>query len=177
MIKVPSSPPRLRYKNQRFRCLEDILAHTRLEEGPLDTPCMIWLGYINPDGYGKVSYDGVTVIVSRLVYELKNNIVLAAKDMALHRCDIRPCINPDHLEQGNARINRAHAVERSRLNPNPTPCPGESNGNAVLTEEDVLEIRRLYSKEVPNAYTIADMFGVSQGTIWHIVNRRTWKHI
>ena len=48
--------------------------------------------------------------------------------------------------------------------------------NTRLTEEDVLEIRKLYS-EGKRIYELRDMYGVSKGCIVGVVKRHTWKDI
>ena len=55
-----------------------------------------------------------------------------------------------------------------------------------LTEDDIREIRRRYVRQQGgpgvvgdpnNTYGLAEEFGVDQGTISNIVNRKTWKHV
>lgn len=53
---------------------------------------------------------------------------------------------------------------------------GEGNSKAILTEEKVLDIRKLSSEGVQN-YILAKKFNMNVPAIWKIVNRYTWKHI
>jgi hypothetical protein len=53
---------------------------------------------------------------------------------------------------------------------------GEKNPKAKLTEEEVIEIRKLYS-EGWIYYELAYVFNVSEKTIDDIIKRRTWRHI
>lgn len=55
--------------------------------------------------------------------------------------------------------------------------PGSSNPAAMLSEADVLEIRRTYSSGEATIKQLADRFGVTQGTVAHILHRRTWRHL
>lgn len=57
-----------------------------------------------------------------------------------------------------------------------TPLRGEMNGNAKLTAEDVLEIRRVHSI-TKNATEIARRYGVHHSLISNIVNGKLWKHL
>lgn len=50
------------------------------------------------------------------------------------------------------------------------------SGNWKLTEDKVLEIRKLYSEGMLGT-DLCVMFGVGNATIYNIVNRKTWKHI
>ena len=57
---------------------------------------------------------------------------------------------------------------------------GENARNVKITENDVIEIRRLFSLKSQNGLTcqkIADKYGMSYSGINEIVNRKTWKHI
>lgn len=53
---------------------------------------------------------------------------------------------------------------------------GQDNGSSVLTEANVLEIRRLAA----NGYiydSIAKVFGISKSTVYRIVKRKLWSHV
>jgi len=54
--------------------------------------------------------------------------------------------------------------------------PGEKNGCAKLTEDDVREIRRRYAGGETQA-ALGREYGVGQTTISWIVNRKHWRHI
>ena len=46
-----------------------------------------------------------------------------------------------------------------------------------LTEDKVRQIRSLYQNREANQYELAKRFGISQGTISEIINRKLWDHI
>lgn len=58
----------------------------------------------------------------------------------------------------------------------PPRKPGSTNGNAMLTETLVKEIRLLH-KQGFKQKELACMYSVSKGTIGLIVNNHTWRHI
>jgi hypothetical protein len=58
-----------------------------------------------------------------------------------------------------------------------TDSAGSKNGRSKLTEPDVLQIRALYEAGGITQRQLAERFGVTQGLIGHIVNRRKWQHI
>jgi hypothetical protein len=60
---------------------------------------------------------------------------------------------------------------------NPLSHPGESNGRAVLTEEDVLHILRLAAEGKHSQRTLAKLFGVGHRTVVDILQKRTWAHL
>ena len=53
---------------------------------------------------------------------------------------------------------------------------GAENGNAVLTEKNVLHIRRMHARGFTHQ-VIADKYGMSISYISRIVNRKAWIHI
>lgn len=54
---------------------------------------------------------------------------------------------------------------------------GEENNNRTLTEDQVLEIRKLYIPYKFSCSKLAKQFGVYESTIQRIIYRKTWKHI
>lgn len=55
-------------------------------------------------------------------------------------------------------------------------APGSRNGNAVLTENDVLRLRAQSSMGIPN-YRLASEYGLAPATVSRIINRKAWTHI
>jgi DNA-binding XRE family transcriptional regulator len=54
---------------------------------------------------------------------------------------------------------------------------GAINNGAKLTEQQVLEIRRLYSEGGITQQSLGLQFGVARECITAIVNRKNWTHI
>ncbi len=53
---------------------------------------------------------------------------------------------------------------------------GEKHSNAKLTNEQVLEIRRLWD-EGARPIDLAQQFGIADNTVNYIIHRKTWIHI
>jgi hypothetical protein len=53
---------------------------------------------------------------------------------------------------------------------------GSSNGNAKLTEADVVDMREKHSSGM-STVKIAKEFKIAQATAWKIVNKLAWKHV
>lgn len=68
----------------------------------------------------------------------------------------------------------ANSVDSKKHGTNPE---GERNGLAKLTEKDVANIRLKYRSENISQTKLGKLFGVSQGVISYVVNRKTWTHI
>lgn len=89
----------------------------------------------------------------------------------LHRCDVPPCVRPDHLFLGTQQENvmDMHAKGRG------TDNSGERNPSARLTVDDVLLVRKLRGQV--RRRTIAAMFGVSVATVDAIFSRKLWSSV
>ena len=54
---------------------------------------------------------------------------------------------------------------------------GECHFNVKLTEDEVIEIRRLYSTKRYTQVKLAEIFDVSQQHMCDIVNKRRWEYL
>lgn len=140
--------------------------------------CWTWKGSLfKPSGYGQFWVAGSPTIASRVAWCLTFGPIPDGM-CVLHRCDNRPCVNPDHLFLGTKADNNRDRAQKGR-NGNSGAPPGERNGNASLTAHDVMKLRSLYSanNKRPKYGDLAKRFGIAASTVAAIVNRRTWKHV
>lgn len=74
------------------------------QSGHLDTPCWIWQGKTNENGYGLTQRSGKTRLAHRMIYQ---DYVGAVPDGLVldHLCNQRACVNPDHLEAVTQGVN------------------------------------------------------------------------
>lgn len=93
-----------------------------------------------------------------------------------------PGLVTDHKDrdhQNNHPRNLRYVVQGDNIR-NSQGCvldrPGEKNPRAVLTQENVLEIRRRRAQGEPGSL-LAEEFNVTQGTVCDIHKRRTWSHL
>ena len=75
--------------------------------------CHIWRGPLEPDGYGCLRYRGKAWRAHRLAWTVKYGPIPAGMILC-HRCDVRRCVNPDHLILGTIRDNNAD-IKNTRL--------------------------------------------------------------
>lgn len=75
--------------------------------------CWIWQGAKNIRGYGVVGYHGILYIAHRLSYKLKVGPIPEGL-LVCHKCDVPPCINPDHLFIGTYKDNSIDMVKKGR---------------------------------------------------------------
>jgi hypothetical protein len=100
--------------NQTTWSLERKLAEFEAKVIKSDS-CWVWAGLRYKTGYGQTRHRGKGITTHRLAWILYRGEIPAGK-MVLHTCDVRPCVNPDHLYIGTARENILDAIRRNRTN-------------------------------------------------------------
>jgi len=148
------------------------LSDRLLEAVEFDTNggCWLWTRSLKT-GYGHLSVVGRkrTVRAHRASWLAFRGPVPSGL-CVLHRCDIRECINPDHLFLGTVADNNADKEAKGRGN-QPT---GERNNKAKITWPDVEEIRRLRAEGV-YLKDLSARYGLTTATISKIARQETWK--
>jgi hypothetical protein len=91
--------------------------------------CWLWTGAMSPNGYGAVSDAGVMRTAHGMAWRLFRGDVPAGLCVC-HRCDVRACVNPDHLWLGTDAENAADKVAKGRHGQKPRK----------LTEAQVLDV-------------------------------------
>lgn len=145
-----------------------------LDSAP-DGECWEWTRSKNADGYGTITYDGKTWLVHRWAYQLATGVDIGTSQV-LHRCDNPPCINPDHLWEGDRFANMSDCFAKGRSSIRPHRMKGETNGSAKLTSRQVIEIRRRLSAGEYQK-NIAVEYGVSRSLVGLIGQRIVWTNI
>jgi hypothetical protein len=149
--------------------------------------CWEWTGVRIKDGYGMLSVKGIRILAHRYALMLHLNRPIEKGIEVRHKCHNPSCFNPEHLEEGTHRENMNDMViagrqARGNILANRLRGVvheggrGEGNGRAKLTNEQVLDIRRL-SASTMTQREIATQYGVSKTAIRGILTRTTWKNI
>jgi hypothetical protein len=131
-----------------------------------DGGCWEWQGKTwGTMGYGVYSNNGKHV-AHRWSYEAAFGPIPVGK-LVMHTCDNPLCVRPEHLTLGTHKDNMQDARVKGRMKK-------AYRSNAILTEEDVREIKR-----EPNTYvgTLADRYGVGKEAIHSIRRGRTWRSV
>jgi hypothetical protein len=137
-----------------------------------ESGCWEFLGGRSTRGYGEIQLRrhryGTHQISYFAHFEVTDLFIL-------HRCDNPPCCNPEHLFAGTAQENVWDSLEKGRR----VGCKGQNNGQAKLTEKQVLEIKEtLKLSTVRGIYArLAREYNVSDGLIHMIGNGRRWGHL
>ena len=137
---------------------------------PNENGCMLWTATTDNCGYGRFSYEGKKILAHRYAAGMLD---FPSKIKVRHTCHTPPCVNPEHLTFGSHADNMRDMVEAGRS----PRTKGEENGQAKLTESQVLEIRRLYAAGGTTQRKLAAQFGLHQTRIGCIIRRELWKHI
>jgi hypothetical protein len=97
-------------------------------------PCWLWTGGTRTKaGYGMMMIGTIGKtrrwhLVHRLAYLLEHEVIPPGK-LVRHKCDVKLCVNPNHLELGTDYDNVMDAVIRQGMN-----C-GEKNGMSKTNRE------------------------------------------
>lgn len=138
--------------------------------------CWIWTGWLDKHGYSQVYWNGERARLShRVAYRLAYGDIPEGL-FVCHSCDNPRCVNPAHLFLGTHRDNTLDAVAKGRYKINARPQHGELNSNVKVSEEMVLEIRRL-ARLLGNLREVSRKTGVPYSNVWRIARRKNWKHI
>lgn len=125
--------------------------------------CIVWTGFVQKTGYGMIQTGGKgspTTLIHRVAYEAANGPIPSGM-VVMHSCDVRHCVNPDHLSVGTHSDNTQDMLVKRR------------EGMSRLTPEQVIEIRA--SSEGTRA--LSRKYGVAETTIYHARTGVSWKHL
>jgi hypothetical protein len=130
--------------------------------------CWLWPGSTRSNGYATINVNGNNVSGHRAAWLAWKGEIPGGLSV-LHKCDVRPCINPDHLFIGTKAENNADMARKGRT-PN---RKGEKNKAAKLSEAQVLEVmKRLADGDAPK--DIAGDLSVSKMTVSDIKRGHSW---
>lgn len=127
-----------------------------------DNGCWIIKNNLNNKGYASVKCKGISVNAHRASYlafvgPITENLFVC------HKCDVRNCVNPDHLFLGTHRENMLDAYAKGRI-------------VLALTEDSVNYIREMYN-EGWGCMELSRRFGVDHETIRNIFSGKTYRHV
>jgi hypothetical protein len=127
--------------------------------------CIIWKGAMRWNGYGRVD-DFSTgkrrqISAHRAAWEKVHGPIPAGLCVC-HKCDVRACVNPDHLFLGTKADNNHDMKQKGRYR----ILHGAAHPNHKLTENDARIIRQ--SRESERA--LSKQFGISKSGIHRVRN-------
>lgn len=126
------------------------------------TGCVLWMGSRNTGGYGQVRWRGPLLLVHRAAWIARHGPVPPGL-CVLHRCDVRPCLNPDHLFLGTQKDNMADLAakrghERRTHDGSPERRPSKA--------PEIMRIRMYGHEFVTRVLAIHPMAGAATQPPW-----------
>lgn len=138
-----------------------------------DNECWNWTGSCFKFGYGQIRIKNKMIKAHRFSWEIHFGKIPDDKPCVLHHCDNPKCVNPSHLWSGTYKDNTKDMINKDRAN----KAKGENIGTSKLTENQVKQIKLLYSQKKLTQVQISKIFNVSRETISHIYTNKIWRHI
>ena len=130
--------------------------------------CWLWTGFIMHRGYGLMSLSRKSRRAHRVSYAL---FVGDPGDMFVcHACDVRCCVNPEHLWLGTPQQNTNDMKRKGRW-----PVGGASQ-RARVTDAQVLELRQARHGGARFA-ALSREFGISETQVRSICLGNSWAHL
>jgi hypothetical protein len=131
--------------------------------------CWLWLRALNVDGYGSIAVGRASTKngnerAHRFSWK-KFKGAIPFGMCVLHRCDVRSCVNPDHLFLGTYRDNHDDMVAKGRR--------GRTGGtNPKLTASSAAAIR---SRPNDSLKDLAAEYGVSRSLVCMVRRGSRWR--
>lgn len=133
-------------------------------------PCHIWMGEIRPLGYGAMMVYGEHKAAHHIAFYLAHGRWPAPGKFICHHCDVKRCVNFQHLYEGDTNTNVRDKSKRG------LQVEHERHPMAKLRDRDVCEIWRA-NRAGESQSAIARRFGVNKVTINGILHGRTWRGV
>ena len=128
-------------------------------------------GHVLPDGYRRVTIAGRHVLRHLVVAE--TFIGPRPAGMQTNHIDGDKGNNrASNLEYVTPAENVRHSLDVLGV----VRSPGEANGNARLTDDDVRDMRRRYLQG-ESRQDLALAFNIDATHVWRIVTNRSWRHV
>lgn len=138
--------------------------------------CWLWTGAPDRFGYGRISLGGRNA--KALKAHRASWILFRGKIpeelCVCHKCDVKLCVNPEHLFLGTIADNNHDMFNKGRGNPGSPP--GQQHWNSKLTDDEVLEIRK-HSIDGTSKKHLAEKYDVDLSVIYRVIWRETRSHI
>jgi len=120
--------------------------------------CWLWTATVTSSGYGRFAFRDKLERAHRAAWKLYKGPIPTGLNV-LHRCDVRLCVNPDHLFLGSQKENIWDMILKGRDNFKGT----------LLSDTQVATIRDKWSERTATGVALARHYGVTPSCISAIV--------
>jgi hypothetical protein len=137
--------------------------------------CWLWLGTMTNSGYGMIGSGGnrknggKPMGAHQAAWVVSRGAIPGGMQVC-HHCDVKVCINPDHLYLGTPKKNMEDAAARGRLR------RGMERRNAKFSDDDIRDIRKRHASGETYC-AIGRAFGVGHTHVRKIVTGEIWAHV
>jgi hypothetical protein len=141
------------------------------KRGPDD--CWLWTAGTRAGRYGNIRVGGK---YGPMLAAHRIQLIWCGHNMdgkvTLHSCDNGLCVNPKHLKPGTQLENNTDMMQKNRF----VASKAENNGNSILSNEQVVEIKKKLSENI-NLNDISNEMNVNYQLIWRIAAGRSYSEI
>lgn len=124
-----------------------------------ESGCLVWMGAMSKLGYGSVRIKGKGYSTHRLSYHAHRGEIPDGLHV-LHSCDVRCCVNPNHLRVGTNADNQRDRLKRGR------------HHKTKLLPDDVLKIREALNEQ--SCRQVSEAHNIPITAIYQINNGSSW---
>lgn len=137
-------------------------------------PDSCWIWNNTPDKYGHFNLKGCrTGKAHRISWEYFRDKIPKGF-FVCHKCDVKGCVNPDHLFIGTQEDNMDDMVRKRKLGSTRLRKKLNDRKNTKLTYEIAQEIREIHFKEKCFYKELATKYNTSINTISCIILNKIW---
>lgn len=137
--------------------------------------CWQWTSYCRGNArsfkYPVRKYTNKGYAFHRLVAWVFHKMDMTSKQVVCHTCDNTLCVNPEHLVVADQKWNVRDMWAKGR-----SSRLGSQNNRTNLTEENVLEIKKLLKEGLPHK-EIAEKFKIKRTVVSAINTGQNWGHV
>ena len=134
-----------------------------------ESDCWLWEKSLT-FGYGNATWEGQAIYAHRLSWIIHNGPIPEGM-LVCHHCDVKNCVNPEHLFVGTQKDNMQDCAKKGRVKAFPS---AEEHPLTPFKWSDIYEIRKLY-RDGMSFNALSKKYRVCRSSITKICRNKSWK--